>query len=138
MEVQRLTLVSFFVLATFGASFSQSQSEMNMSAKLAYENADKNLNQVYNSVLRKYSGDAEFIKNLRASERLWIQFRDAELLVKYPENSEARNGSVFPLCYYLYLTEITEERTNTLTQWLNGIEDGEVCSGSIRVKKNND
>jgi uncharacterized protein YecT (DUF1311 family) len=115
-------------------SFGQSQMEMNLEAKKAYERADNELNEVYQAILKKYSSDKDFIANLKKSERLWIEFRDAELLVKYPQNDGSRNGSVFPLCYYNYLTELTQKRTETLRHWLEGEEEGEVCSGTIRIR----
>ena len=108
--------------------------EMNLEEEAEYKQADKRLNAVYQNVLNDYASDQEFIKNLKASERHWIKFRDAEMLMKYPKNSEARNGSVFPVCYYSYLTNLTDQRTTTLNQWLEGESEGEVCGASIRIK----
>ena len=113
----------------------QSQMEMNIEARQAYLKADKRLNEVYNQILNDYSGDKLFIKNLQTSERYWIKFRDAEMLVKYPENCEVREGSVFPVCHYSYLTKLTKQRINTLNQWIEGEREGEVCSGSVKIKE---
>lgn len=107
---------------------------MNLRAEEEYKKADAELNRIYNQIIHEYKFDEEFIMNLRSSERLWIQFRDAELLLKYPENIDLREGSVYPLCQYNYLRELTEQRIKTLKKWLVGEEEGEVCSGSIKLK----
>ena len=115
-------------------SFGQSQMEMNLEAESEYKQADNRLNAVYQKILNDYESDQEFIKNLKASERLWIKFRDAEMLMKYPKNGEVRNGSVFPLCYYIYSEKLTEQRIETLNQWIDGHPEGEVCGGSVRLQ----
>ena len=126
-------LLIIIMILSMGFVYSQSQMEMNIDAKKEYESVDSQLNEVYNQILTEYADNKDFIKNLRASERLWIKFRDAELLMKFPKNSEVRNGSVFPVCYYSYLTNLTEQRTTTLNQWILGEPEGEVCSGSILI-----
>ena len=112
----------------------QSQSDLNLSAQRSYLEKDNELNQVYQEILTEYADDVEFIANLRNSERLWIKFRDAEMLMKYPENSFVRGGTVFNLCYFNYKTELTQKRIDTLKQWLEGEPEGEVCGGSVKVR----
>ena len=53
--------------------------------------------------------------------------------MKYPNYEEVYNGSSHPMCKALYLKELTQERTNKLKVWLNGIEEGNLCSGSIKM-----
>ena len=112
----------------------QSQSDLNLSAQRSYLEKDNELNQVYQEILTEYADNVEFIANLRNSERLWIKFRDAEMLMKYPENSGVRVGTVFTLCYFNYKTELTQKRIDTLKQWLEGEPEGEVCSGSVKIR----
>jgi uncharacterized protein YecT (DUF1311 family) len=112
----------------------QSQSDLNLSAERSYLEKDNELNQIYQEILTEYADDVEFIANLRNSERLWIKFRDAEMLMKYPENSGVRGGTVFTLCYFNYKTELTQKRIDTLKQWLEGEPEGEVCSGSVKIR----
>lgn len=131
--MHQLSLIIVFLSLSL-ASLCQSQIEMNKEARATYEKTDNELNRVYKDVIEEYSGDAEFIKNLKASERLRIKFRDAEILLKYPENNDVRNGSVFPLCYYGYLTKLTQQRIDTLKVWLEGEPEGEVCGGSVKVR----
>lgn len=53
---------------------------------------------------------------------------------KYPDREEGYYGSIHPMCWILYLTELTEERTKKLKTWLLGIEEGDVCNGSVKTK----
>jgi uncharacterized protein YecT (DUF1311 family) len=78
--------------------------------------------------------DTIFIKNLKSSQRIWITFRDAELKMKYPEREPGWYGSIHPMCVSSYLAELTNERIKTLKEWIEGIEEGESCGGSIRLK----
>lgn len=74
---------------------------------------------------------ATFIKNLREAQRLWVKFRDAQVNMKYPFDE---NGSVLPMCRYYYLGELTSERVKELRPWIDGVDEGDVCSGSIKIK----
>jgi len=100
-----------------------------------YAESEKEINAVYQKILREYSADKEFIKNLKASQRLWIQFRDAEIKARYPNQSPGYYGSVYPTCISNLKTQLTNERIRTLKLWLTGIQEGDVCSGSVRIKK---
>jgi uncharacterized protein YecT (DUF1311 family) len=107
---------------------------MNKEAANAFRKADKELNEIYQKILVEYKTDTVFVKNLKQSQRFWIQFRDAELAMKYPEREEGYYGSVHPMCVAMYLTQLTEERIKILRIWLDGIEEGDVCCGSVKSK----
>ena len=72
-----------------------------------------------------------FIKNLKVAQRLWVQFRDAQLAMKFPERGNGYYGSMLPMCKTLYLQELTERRVKELEVWLVKGEEGDVCSGTI-------
>lgn len=131
--MKRLIVAIIFILAA-KAGVAQSQGDMNEGAKKKYQKADKALNAVYLKILTEYKEDTAFIKNLKAAQRLWVQLRDAEMKAKYPDSAERRYGSVQPMCWLMYLTELTEERTKKLKIWLTGIEEGDVCAGSVKTK----
>ena len=114
-------------------SLGQTQGELNFEARRDYQSADSTLKSVYRSILKTYSTDTLFIKKLKIAQRLWIKFRDAEVKMKYPDGDSY--GSVQPLCVSLYLASLTNDRIKTLQTWLDGIEEGDVCSGSVKVKK---
>lgn len=125
-----LSLV-FCFFCFFG--FSQTQAELNSMQYESYKKTDKKLNEVYQAILKAYKSDPEFIKNLRASQRIWITFRDSEVKVKYPDREAGYYGSIHPLCVSLYLEELTLDRISTLNLWLKGSEEGDACSGSIKT-----
>jgi uncharacterized protein YecT (DUF1311 family) len=109
----------------------QTQGELNECAGGKATQADRKLNQTYQAVLKKYADKTVFIDRLRKAQRAWVTFRDAQLEMKFPSGEAA--GSVEPMCYSLYKAELTEKRSNELREWLKGIEEGDVCCGSIKT-----
>jgi len=109
------------------------QDEETKAAINAYKAADVELNSVYNQILKMYSADAEFLKNLRESQNIWIKFRTAELKTKFPERGPGEYGSVYTMCVNDFLTEMTIQRTTTLKDWIKGTYEGDVCSGSVKI-----
>lgn len=113
----------------------QSQGEMNDDANKKFEQADRELNAVYQQILREYKSDPTFITRMKAAQRLWIQWRDAEMKAIFPAKDERLEyGSVFPMCYSVQLTDLTKERTKKLRVWIEGIPEGDVCGGSVRTR----
>lgn len=112
--------------------YSQSQSEMNYSAQKDFKNADAELNKVYQQIRMKYKTDTVFLKNLKTSQHIWIEFRDAEVKTKFPERFQGYYGSVHPMCVSMYLEELTKTRTKVLQNWLNGYKEGDDCNGSVK------
>ncbi len=126
-----ITLLFFSSICVFG--FAQTQVEMNDEAQENYIKADKELNQVYQQILKEYKDDKVFINKLKIAQRSWIKFRDADMEAMYPD--EAEQGSVFPACWFMALESLTKERTEKLRIWLDGIEEGDVCAGSVKFKE---
>jgi uncharacterized protein YecT (DUF1311 family) len=126
--------IILLLLLTFSINcFSQTQAEMNQQAYASYNKADKKLNTIYQKILVKYKTDKLFVANLKKSQRIWISFRDAEMDMKYPNYPNQNYGSIHPTCRAVYLTELTESRIKTLNVWLNGIKEGDACSGSVKT-----
>ncbi len=115
--------------------FGQSQSDMNDSAASDYQKADKEMNAVYHQILKEYRSDTAFIKNIKNAQRLWVLFRDAEMKAIFPDEPDVYYGTVFPMCWSMELTGLTIDRTQKLKVWIDGIEEGDVCSGSVKTKK---
>ena len=127
---------TLFILAITLTSFSQTQLEMNQKISEGYLKADKELNSVYKQILTDYQGDSVFLEKLKASQRLWIKFRDAELEMKFPEPAKRLNyGSMYPMCESGYLKQLTKERTKKLKEWLQPLTEGEGCVGSIKYRE---
>lgn len=127
-------LLAFVVMTMLfiDPTFAQSQTAMNMKAYSDYKKADAELNGVYQKILKSYSRETTFIKKFRNAQRLWIQLRDAELAAKYPNSGTY--GSVAPMCESIYLETLTRDRIKFLYVWVTGIEEGEVCLGSVWMK----
>ena len=124
-------VVSFPLLA-----HAQTQLEMNEQACQSYKTADAEMNRTYQGILREYRKDRRFILKLKAAQRAWLVFRDAHLESVYPApNKRAEYGSVNPLCQCQLLQELTEERLKALRKWLDGQEEGDVCTGSVKIKE---
>lgn len=134
MPTLRAYLLTAGLLLTALLSFAQTQYEMNQEAHAKYEKADKRLNQLYQAILNKYRHDALFIRNLKKSQRIWLQLRDADLAMKYPAyETEGHYGSMQPMCESEELTTLTEARTRQLRIWLTGIPEGDGCAGSVQT-----
>jgi uncharacterized protein YecT (DUF1311 family) len=126
-----LAITMLFTVVMFN-TYAQSQSQMNSQAYAKYQKVDKELNQVYQKILKEYAAQPAFIKNLKAAQRLWVQLRDAELAAKYPQSEIY--GSMGPMCRAIYLSDLTTERIKFLKVWLDGIPEGDACAGSVKTK----
>ena len=112
-------IVIIFLLALPTLVFSQTQMEMNAQAAADYRKADKTLNVVYQSVMKKHAKDAAFLKSMKAAQKAWIVFRDAEMLAKFPHKDEAMYyGSMFGLLWNSELEQLTTKRTKELKEYL--------------------
>jgi len=128
-------ILTIVILTLTFNCFSQTQAEMNKNADEEYKKSDNELNIVFQKILTEYSSDSIFIERLKKTQRIWISYRDAELEMKFPaENKQLEYGSVYPICTSQFLKELTEERTEKLKIWLNGIDEGDMCSGSVKLK----
>nr|WP_240788895.1 lysozyme inhibitor LprI family protein [Psychroserpens sp. NJDZ02] len=106
---------------------------MNKDVYAEFNESDKQLNDIYKTILSEYKTDTIFIDNLKKSQRLWTQFRDAEMEMKYPNYPEKIYGSIHPTCRAFYLKELTDKRIKTLNIWVSRTEEGDVCSGSVKI-----
>jgi uncharacterized protein YecT (DUF1311 family) len=104
---------------------------MNQDAGKIYKEADKKLNDTYQKIIRLYSKNILFIKNFKTAQKIWVQFRDAQLAMKYPERSQGYYGSIHPMCQAYYLAELTNKRVKELEEWLGQHADGDDCAGTV-------
>ncbi len=128
--------IILILLISLNFCFGQTQLEMNQEADENYKKADKELNVVYGKILKSYQADKNLISKLKAAQNAWIKFRDAEMDALFPEEETRINyGSIFPMCWSMALTNLTNERIKKLKIWLTGIEEGDMCSGSVKIKE---
>ena len=88
----------------------QSQGAMNVAAQREFAAADKRLNATYEKFIATL--DVQGKTKLRAAERAWIAYRDAE--AAYEADAEARGGSMEPMSYNNSCTALTEARIKHL------------------------
>lgn len=126
----KILLCLFFIQFSLNG---QTQTELNEQYKQEYIVADRKMNEVYQEILLVYKEDSLFLKKLKGAQRVWIQFRDLHVESLFPEeNKQEHYGSVYPLCYWNEMTTLTKQRTEQLTLWVDGLSEGDVCTGSRR------
>jgi uncharacterized protein YecT (DUF1311 family) len=114
----------------------QKQGDMQDGTCGEFKKADAELNRIYRSILSQYKGDTLFLEKLKKAQRAWLTYRDAHIESVYPvEDKAAEYGSVYGECYCALKKDLTEQRTKMLKQWLAGTREGDVCSGSIKMKE---
>lgn len=135
----RKSILSIIALIVLGAPWTeasaQTQAEMNQDAATEFKAADKELNSIYQQILQDYADDDVFIANVKEAQRCWIVFRDAQLKMKYPDREPGYYGSIQPVCEMTYLAELTQDRIKALNVWIDGVEEGDTCAGTARVKQ---
>jgi uncharacterized protein YecT (DUF1311 family) len=118
MKKLLLTIITLLSLTISNQAFGQTQLEMNQEEQNKYLKADKELNNVYNQILKEYKTDTEFVKNLKIAQRIWIQYRDAEMKSKYPDREQGYYGSIHPMRKAVYPGEGECDRDGALTNML--------------------
>jgi uncharacterized protein YecT (DUF1311 family) len=132
-------IIALVVTLTFSASIGasdRSQSNMYDGACAKYKRTDAELNRIYQKIMRDYAGDKNFIQKMKIAQRAWIAFRDAHLDSVYPEpDALAHYGNVNPMCRCVILESVTRDRINSLVGWVDGAQEGDVCSGSMKIRQ---
>jgi uncharacterized protein YecT (DUF1311 family) len=115
---------------------SPSQAGLNACAAGEAAKADQQLNQVWKAIQAKYKDQPAFLEKLKTSQRLWLQFRDAEIDAHFPigkdEDAATLYGSVYSMCVSQLQASLTQQRIQQLQAWLNGAQEGDVCAGSFK------
>jgi uncharacterized protein YecT (DUF1311 family) len=93
----------------------QTQTAMNACSAIAYQNADKKLNQIYKQLMPQLSASRK--QKLVTAQQAWIKFRDASCVF---ERSEVEGGSMAPMVYNDCLTTFTEQRIKDLQRYSDG------------------
>jgi len=127
MKLSRIFAVLLLTAPAFGGDIdcrnAMDQSTMNRCADQAYRAADAKLNAAYGKLMAAQSDDG-FKAKLKAAQRAWISFRDAECTFETADNE---GGSIHPMVYAGCLTRLTKERTKALEAQLACFKDAEKC-----------
>ena len=118
----------------------KTQVAMNACANDEAVRADKQLNDVYRTLLQRTT-DTTAATKIKVAERAWITYRDAYIDAMYPaENKQAEYGSVYPMEVDLLrakLTRIQIAALQDLSQQVGGASQSlpEGFASSIRAVK---
>lgn len=91
----------------------QTQMEMTQCSAQAYQAADDELNEAYQALVDRLENNASSLEKLRAAQRKWIGFRDAECAF---ESSAVEGGSAQPMVRNGCLETLTKARTQRLQE----------------------
>ncbi len=100
------------------------QTDMNACASAGLKNTDADLNNDYRDIIARLKGNDETKQLLIASQRLWLQFRDAECA--FSANA-AKGGTIYPTIVADCRKAMTQERVKELSAYLNCQEGDMSC-----------
>jgi len=98
------------------------QTEMNVCAGEAFQQADAALNALYQEIKQRLAGDAETTTLFVAAQRAWLPFRDAEC--KFAA-AGVTGGSIYPTIYASCLERLTIARVADFKIYL-ACEEGDL------------
>jgi uncharacterized protein YecT (DUF1311 family) len=108
----------------------QTQRDLNDSAGQRRAAAEREMNVVYTSLLKKLQNNPKAQAHLRKAQRAWIAYRDAQIEADFPSSSVTVCGSVCPMCIALEFEQLTRERTKLLERMIKP-EEGDVCYSRV-------
>jgi uncharacterized protein YecT (DUF1311 family) len=131
-----LILSMLLCLGAGNVASAQTQFELNDQMGRDLQDAETAMAATLASIRRLYAEDAQFLHCLAESQRAWEVYRDRQLAMIFPYKDDPKEGygTVFPMCWAIWKARLTMQRITELKQWVDGIEEGDVCLGSIRVK----
>jgi uncharacterized protein YecT (DUF1311 family) len=123
------SILSCFLLISAMVSYSQSQYEMNMETYNSYLKAEKQMQNVISEIEENYANDREFIKALHTSQKKWIEYRDAYMTMRFP--NDRRYGSAHPMCINNIAKDLVQRRVIQLQSWLFLYTETDMCNGTM-------
>jgi uncharacterized protein YecT (DUF1311 family) len=128
-------LICILTFTSFTSLFAQQKTDAYKLALGDYKESEKEMNTTYNKILKSYAGDAEFVKRLKESQRIWLLSRDADLEMIFPEHKSkpGEYGPGLPNCKIWELKDMTDQRIDFLNQWVDGVDEGTDCAGSRKA-----
>lgn len=121
MKTLKIVVLNTCLLLSLPA-IAQDQMQLGKMAAGDSNQADKELNAVYQQVLMKYSANKTFIAKLRQAELAWIKFRDQYTSAVFPEakTNPDRYGSAIDMCLSVIPAQQTTIRTSDLKKLMSG------------------
>ena len=129
---------SIFFILSLCLSITVSLAQRHEDGRAIFDKSDKKLNYTYQKLLRKKRADKVFVKNLKAFERTWIQFRDAQFFLKYPDHAPVGGRDFLPTNQAMYLAQLTENQTKMLFELLRTSTGEEVYISDLEIIRSGD
>lgn len=108
-----LLVSSSVVTADAACDNARTQLALTECSAQAYQSADDELNEAYQSLVSKLEEKPATLEKLRDAQRAWIRFRDAECAL---ESSGVEGGSAQPMVRNGCLATLTKQRTERLRE----------------------
>lgn len=89
------------------------QSQLNACAENDFNNADRELNRVYQELISKLTSQKQ--ASLRQEQRTWLKERAPNC--RKEANAEAEGGSMWPMIFNFCRASATKERVQVLHKW---------------------
>ena len=102
----------------------EDQATMTQCADQDFNTADARLNATYRQLTDRLRDDVDKAKLLVTAEKAWIALRNADCAF---QGSGVEGGNVYPMIVAMCRTEMTDQRVETLRDWLNCKEGDLSC-----------
>ncbi len=114
---------------------SQTQYDINTCSQDSARSTRSKLQALFQAVLAKYRDDPHQQARLRAAQRAWTRYRDAEFAAVYPHAGETDYATTAyaPTCTARLNLALMRARIARLRLWLRGGIEGDLCAGAIRA-----
>lgn len=123
-----LAIISTNILA-------QTQSDLDQIQLTEFQDSEQILDSLYKSILHQYRDETKFINSFIKAQNSWLEFRDRHLDSIFPcDDKRLEYGTVYNFCLSKIATELNNQRIKQLEVWLVGVEEGDVCLGSRKIK----
>ena len=123
-----------FILFVFcvNSGICQTQVQYNQTATDRLKQVEEEMQAALDSIENEYQDDTTFLVAVQESQDAWLVWRDAQIRMKYPKREMGWYGSMHGMCLALYKTELTQKRVAELHVWVEGIEEGDGCVGTLK------
>jgi uncharacterized protein YecT (DUF1311 family) len=99
-----------------------------------FEVQEQTLNDNYRRIFKLYADDPVFLSKLKAAQRAWLKFREAEVEALFPHAGKSgADGTDIESARRVWMGRLAEERATQLAHWLMGAREDDPARGSIRV-----
>lgn len=129
------TFVIILLIFFYQVSYSQTQYELTQASCEEFKKAENTLKLLNKKVIEMYVMDTVFVQKFKQAQEVWLQFRKTHIETIFPKEDKSYYGNVFPMCHCIHLLELTQQRIRQVEKWTEGIEEGDVCGGSRKIKE---